>query len=213
MLFVRVPPGHEPEIVGKKRVQAVRCYDELLDRRLEVPADLVVLSVGMRPRQPETDNFHEMLKASVGLDGFFLERHPELAPVETAVEAMKLGAREFLTKPVRLKELDRLKDEFISTVTHELRTPLTSIKAFVETLLDGELRDRKHSIEFLEITRKHVERMEALIDDLTDLSLIETLDDGAVTIRERDSLQQERVPIDRVEEIVTTEVDMKQLLK
>jgi heterodisulfide reductase subunit A len=91
VLFVRVPPGHRPEIVGDSRVEAVRCYDELLDRRLEVPADLVVLSVGMRPRQPETDHFHEMLKASVGLDGFFLERHPELAPVETAVEGVLLA--------------------------------------------------------------------------------------------------------------------------
>jgi len=91
VLFVQVPPGHTPEICGDDRVDAVRCFDELLDRRLEVPADLVVLSVGMRPRQPETHHFHEMLKASVGLDGFFLERHPELAPVETAVEGVLLA--------------------------------------------------------------------------------------------------------------------------
>ena len=63
----------------------------MLGRRLEVPTDLVVLSVGMRPRQPETDKFHDILKASVGLDGFFLERHPELAPVETAVEGVLLA--------------------------------------------------------------------------------------------------------------------------
>ncbi|MCP5112869.1 MAG: 4Fe-4S dicluster domain-containing protein, partial [bacterium] len=48
-------------------------------------------SVGMRPRQPDTDKFHDMLKGSVGLDGFFLERHPELAPVETAVEGVLLA--------------------------------------------------------------------------------------------------------------------------
>ncbi len=56
-----------------------------------MPADLVVLSVGMRARQPETAHFHDMLKASLGLDGFFLERHPELAPVETAVEGVLLA--------------------------------------------------------------------------------------------------------------------------
>ncbi|HSN56634.1 MAG TPA: FAD-dependent oxidoreductase [Candidatus Sulfomarinibacteraceae bacterium] len=88
VLFVRVPPGHKPEVVGDGRAASVRCWDDLLARQLEVPADLVVLSVGMRPRQPETDHFHEMLKAPVGLDGFFLERHPELAPVETAVEGV-----------------------------------------------------------------------------------------------------------------------------
>ena len=73
------------------RVRAARETDDLLARDLEVSTDLVVLSVGMRPRQPETSRFHDLLKASLGLDGFFLERHPELAPVETAVEGVLLA--------------------------------------------------------------------------------------------------------------------------
>jgi heterodisulfide reductase subunit A len=92
VLFVRIPPGSKPEVIGEGgRVTAVRCYDDLLARRLEVPSDLVVLSVGMRARQPETKVFHEMLKCSIGLDGFYLERHPELAPVETAVEGVLIA--------------------------------------------------------------------------------------------------------------------------
>jgi heterodisulfide reductase subunit A len=91
VLFVRVPRGEKPEVVGTGRAAAVRCRDELLGRTVEVPADLVVLSVGMRPRQPETARFHDLLKAGLGLDGFFLERHPELAPVETAVEGVLLA--------------------------------------------------------------------------------------------------------------------------
>ncbi len=91
VLFVRIPPGQKPEVAGEKRADAVRCFDDLLGRPLEVPTDLVILSVGMRARQPETAKFHDMLKASLGLDGFFLERHPELAPVETAVEGVLLA--------------------------------------------------------------------------------------------------------------------------
>ena len=91
VLFIRIPPDTKPEIIGEDVAQAVSCFDDLLGRTVEVPADLVVLSVGMRPRQPETDHFHELLKASVGLDGFFMERHPELAPVETAVEGVFLA--------------------------------------------------------------------------------------------------------------------------
>jgi len=91
VLFVRIPAGQRPLVLGENRAEAVRCFDELLKRTVEVPADLVVLSVGMRPRQPETHDFHVMLKASLGLDGFFLERHPELAPVETAVEGVLLA--------------------------------------------------------------------------------------------------------------------------
>ena len=91
VLFVRIPPGERPEVLGEGRAEALRCWDQLLGRRIEVPTDLVVLSVGMRARQPETDRFHDMLKVSVGLDGFFLERHPELGPVETAVEGVLLA--------------------------------------------------------------------------------------------------------------------------
>jgi len=74
----------------------------------------------------------------------------------------------------RLESLEGVRRDFVANVSHELRTPLTAIKAFVETLLDGGLEDREHTVKFLEIARKHADRMEALIDDLTDLSLIET---------------------------------------
>jgi two-component system phosphate regulon sensor histidine kinase PhoR len=79
----------------------------------------------------------------------------------------------------RLEALERVRREFVADVSHELRTPLTSIKAFVENLIDERLVERDESLRFLEIVRKHADRMGALIDDLTDLSLIET---GAVAL-------------------------------
>ncbi len=74
----------------------------------------------------------------------------------------------------RLKELDRMKDDFISTVTHELRTPLTSIRAFSEILLDDpetELADRQ---KFLAIIVKEVERLTRLINQVLDMAKIES---------------------------------------
>jgi heterodisulfide reductase subunit A len=91
VLFIRIPPESKPLVIGEDRAEGLRCFDDLLGRELEVPTDLVVLSVGMRPSREDTARFHDMLKASVGLDGFFLERHPELAPVETAVEGVFLA--------------------------------------------------------------------------------------------------------------------------
>src|SRR6185436_2852488 len=75
--------------------------------------------------------------------------------------------------------LERVRREFVADVSHELRTPLTSIKAFVESLIEERLVDTAESLRFLEIVGKHANRMGALIDDLTDLSLIET---GAVAL-------------------------------
>jgi two-component system phosphate regulon sensor histidine kinase PhoR len=100
----------------------------------------------------------------------------------TPLEARTGGARGalFLFFDItRLEALEGVRREFVANVSHELRTPLTSIKAFVETLLEGRLEDRVNSLRFLEIVRKHAGRMEALIEDLTDLSLIET---GAVSL-------------------------------
>jgi signal transduction histidine kinase len=74
----------------------------------------------------------------------------------------------------RLKELDRMKDDFVSMVTHELRTPLTSIRAFSEILRQDpnvELSQRK---KFLDIITKETERLTRLINQVLDLSKIES---------------------------------------
>ncbi len=91
VLFIRIPEGEKVQVKGSDHAESVRCFDDLLNRQLEVPTDLVILSVGMQPKQPETSKFHDILKISVGLDGFFMERHPELGPVETAVEGILLA--------------------------------------------------------------------------------------------------------------------------
>jgi len=74
-----------------------------------------------------------------------------------------------------LKELDRLKSNFLATVSHEFKTPLTSIKAFSEILLD-ETEERGASAEtrrFLNIINTESERLGRLIKNLLDLSRIE----------------------------------------
>jgi two-component system phosphate regulon sensor histidine kinase PhoR len=80
----------------------------------------------------------------------------------------------------QLQALEKVRREFIVNVSHELRTPLTAIRAFAETLQEGAIDDPEHNREFLAIIRKHCDRMQALINDLTDLSLIET---GAVELQ------------------------------
>lgn len=79
----------------------------------------------------------------------------------------------------RLQALERMRRDFIADVSHELRTPLTAIRAFLETLADGGLDDPANAKRFVEIALRNARRMGALIDDLTDLSLIET---GAVEL-------------------------------
>jgi len=90
-LFLRYAAGDPPEILADGGfARAVRLRETLLQREVEAEVDLVVLAVGLVPRTAEAARVQEMLKTPQGADGFFLERHPELAPVETCVDGVVL---------------------------------------------------------------------------------------------------------------------------
>src|SRR6202048_1078459 len=88
-----------------------------------------------------------------------------------------LGAVTLLEDITHLREIDRLKSEFIATASHELRTPLTSVQMGVYLLLEGavgELNDKQ--TEVLSACREDCERLDKLMRDLLDLSRIEAGD-------------------------------------
>ena len=87
----------------------------------------------------------------------------------------KLAQRveELQTAYQELKELDKMKDSFLSTVSHELRTPLTSIKGFTEILLGYEEEDKDTQREFLGIINEETEHLTRLLNNFLDLSKIQ----------------------------------------
>ena len=75
----------------------------------------------------------------------------------------------------RMTELNRMKDDFVSTVSHELRTPLTSIQGFVQTMLRTDVQfDPTEQREFLGVVERQTRRLGGLIEDLLVVSRIET---------------------------------------
>ncbi|MBN1504540.1 MAG: HAMP domain-containing protein [Candidatus Eisenbacteria bacterium] len=73
-----------------------------------------------------------------------------------------------------LRRLEKVRQDFVANISHELRTPVCSIKGYAETLLDGALDDREHARDFLNIIHSDSERLARLIDDILDISRIES---------------------------------------
>ena len=77
-------------------------------------------------------------------------------------------------------EVDRLKSEFVATVSHELRTPMTSIRGYVDVLLMGAAGAmNENQAHFLKIVKGNTERLNILVNDLLDISRLES---GRVTL-------------------------------
>ncbi len=94
--------------------------------------------------------------------------------LEAQQRELEAATRNLKAANDRLQELDRLKDEFVSTVTHELRTPLTSVRAFSEILHDNPDLEVAERQRFLGLIIKESERLTRLINQVLDLAKIES---------------------------------------
>lgn len=73
-----------------------------------------------------------------------------------------------------LRRLEKVRQDFVANVSHELRTPLSNIKGYAETLLHGALEDKINAKDFTSIIFRESDRLAKLLDDLLDLSKIES---------------------------------------
>jgi PAS domain S-box-containing protein len=160
------------EIVGKSIVDLYP--PELKEQRLKW---IELLLQGKKIRNKRTKIFRKdgkLVDISLSLS---LLRDSEGKPIGT------VGISKDISKEVeaenslreayeRLKELDKMKDNFLSTVSHELRTPLTSILGSLDLLFDDKSLGKKQR-EILEIGIKEATRLDKLIGDILDLTGIE----------------------------------------
>jgi Na+/proline symporter/nitrogen-specific signal transduction histidine kinase len=93
--------------------------------------------------------------------------------LEEKSRELERATRELQRSNVRLTELDRMKDEFVSTVSHELRTPLSSIRAFSEILQDEPEMEPRQRQELSGIVVQETERLTRLVDQIMDFTRIE----------------------------------------
>jgi Na+/proline symporter/nitrogen-specific signal transduction histidine kinase len=94
--------------------------------------------------------------------------------LEQKSRELEAATRDLRAANERLKELDRLKDDFMSSVTHELRTPLTSIRAFSEILFEDPRTALDERKRFLGIISAESERLTRLVNQVLDMAKIES---------------------------------------
>lgn len=131
-----------------------KTFEAILNNLTENPAVKAVVACA-RDITKRKEYEAEIRRLNEGLEKRVRERTAEL---EKAYE--------------ELRELDRLKDSFLSTVSHEFRTPLTVIRSFSEILLRYEDVDDESRKEFLGIINSESERLTRMINDVLDLSRI-----------------------------------------
>ncbi|GAB4396922.1 MAG: ATP-binding protein [Rhodoferax sp.] len=94
--------------------------------------------------------------------------------LEEKSASLERASAELRVANEQLKSLDRLKDDFMSSVTHELRTPLTSIRAFAEILREDPEIPLTQRREFIDIIVNETERLSRLVNQVLDLAKIES---------------------------------------
>jgi two-component system phosphate regulon sensor histidine kinase PhoR len=96
----------------------------------------------------------------------------ELARILNAMSAKLKG------DILKLNEAQGIRRDFVANASHELRTPVSSIKGYLETLLDGAVHDEEVSRRFLQRAMSNVVRLENIVNDMLDLSRLESRDRG-----------------------------------
>lgn len=100
-----------------------------------------------------------------------VSRNDEITSLATSINEM---AERLGNDIERLTRLEHVRSQFLGNVSHELRTPIFSIQGFLETLLDGAVDDPAVNRTFLEKAHKHAMRLNALLNDLIEISRIES---------------------------------------
>ena len=108
-----------------------------------------------------------------------------------------------------LKQLEQMRNDFVANVSHELKTPITSIRGFSETLLEDTMDDPGLQEQFLTIILKESKRIQALVEDLLELSKLEN-DERDLQMEEVDlgALFKEIEPIVR-QQATDKEIDLQ----
>jgi len=141
---------------------------------LSISFFFLILNIIGKLRKREIEQIKSIIKKIrlneyIKPDEIVLSKH--LKDLEEEIKAMFLRTVNDISS---LKKLEQIRTEFLGNVSHELRTPIFAIQGYIETLLDGALDDPKVNKSFLLKANQHTINLNNLLNDLIDISMIES---------------------------------------
>jgi len=137
----------------------------------------IVSVLGIEDRYTFTDLLEE--KESVTLD-FSTKDKPYILRANFSVIQKETGFMNGLITVLHdITEQEKIEEErreFVANVSHELRTPLTTMRSYLEALTEGAMNDQELAPKFLQVTQEETERMIRLVNDLLQLSKMDSKD-------------------------------------
>jgi two-component system, OmpR family, phosphate regulon sensor histidine kinase PhoR len=129
-------------------------------------------------RHSELDDLLEDARASHGSPPTEIEL-PGLKPRRLLVHAAPLSGDDervlvVFVDVTELRRLESLRREFVANASHELRTPIAAVRSATETLHSGALDDPGAAIRFVDIIERNAQRLQSLVEDMLDLSKLES---------------------------------------
>jgi len=95
-------------------------------------------------------------------------------PIGDVEKEVKDWAREKKVEIEELRRQEKFRKEFLSNISHEFKTPLFAIQGYIEAVLDDEAEDKDMTLQFLRKAQRNVDRLSYLINDLNEISKLET---------------------------------------
>ena len=168
MVTINVYDNQDVLIVGSENEDAK--VGSILERQMQPDTILTEKATGGR-----FENWNIWAAFRPSVFGYAADKY-KMAYIWTAVLVLVFaGAAAIIVGRMLLSQarINRLKNDFIATVTHELKTPLTSTRMLVDTLLDGKYEDSATVCEYLQIISSENLRLNSLIDNFLTFSRME----------------------------------------
>jgi two-component system phosphate regulon sensor histidine kinase PhoR len=103
-----------------------------------------------------------------------LGEHVSVDPINDVEHEVKEWAKQKKSEIDELKKQEKFRRDFLSNISHEFKTPLFAIQGYIEALQDDAFEDKELAVQFLEKASRNVDRLSYLINDLDEISKLET---------------------------------------